>query len=366
MNTITSSILKTVAAAAAMTAAVAVADVRLQGAGATFPAPFYKRLVAEYQKLNPDVAIDYQSIGSGGGIKAFSEKTVDFGASDAPLNRKEMTGVGGKAAIIEIPSCAGGVVPTYNLPGVKTDLKFTGTLLADIYLGKVTKWNDPAIAKLNPGVDLPDMTITPAWRTDGSGTTFVWTNYLCTQSEDFKGTVGLGKAVRWPVGQGGKGNEGVTAVVQQTVGGLGYVEQSYADHNHIPYGAVQNKNGKFVKASPASVSAAGGGAAAQLKGNILAANIWNQPGDDAYPIASFTYLLVYKDMHNLSSTGRGPGPGRFPLVGDARRAEVRLRSGLRPPGRRRAGEERSRPENAELQGKSPEHRPVTAGINRFA
>jgi phosphate transport system substrate-binding protein len=290
----------TIACLAALTATAAMADVRLQGAGATFPAPLYKRMVAEYQKLHPKVAIDYQSIGSGGGIKAFTEQTVHFGATDAPLNAKEMKGVGGAEVIIEIPSCAGGVVPTYNLPSVAVDLKFTGELLADIYMGKITKWNDGAIAKLNPGVKLPDMSITPAWRTDGSGTTFVWTNYLCTQSREFKSTVGLGKAVRWPVGQGGKGNEGVTAVVQQTVGGIGYVEQGYADNNHMAYGSIQNTSGKFVKASPQTVSMAGGGAVSQMSGNILAANIWNQPGEQAYSAASFTYLLVYRDMHNLS------------------------------------------------------------------
>jgi phosphate transport system substrate-binding protein len=297
----TKTVLKMFAVATALTAATAMAEVRLQGAGATFPAPLYKRMVAEYQKEHPDVAIDYQSIGSGGGIKAFTEKTVHFGGTDAPLNPKEMKGVGGAAAIIEIPSCAGGVVPTYNLPGIHTDLKFTGEVLADIYMGKVAKWNAPAIAKLNPGVDLPDLSITPAWRTDGSGTTFVWTNYLSTQSDEFRSSVGLGKAVRWPVGQGGKGNEGVTAVVQQTVGGIGYVEQGYADNNHLAYGQLQNKSGKFVKASPRTVSMAGSGAVSQMSGNVLAANIWNQPGDESYPAASFTYLLVYKDLHNLSS-----------------------------------------------------------------
>jgi phosphate transport system substrate-binding protein len=283
----------------ALTAMPAIAQTRLQGAGATFPAPFYKQLVVVYQGINPNVLIDYQSIGSGGGIRAITDKTVDFCGSDAPMSKKELQAVGGEDGIVEFPTCAGGVVPTYNLRGVKSELKFTGKLLADIYMGKVSQWNDPAIAKINPGVELPDLAITPVWRTDGSGTTFIFTNYLSTQSEDFTTTIGLGKQVQWRFGQGGKGNEGVTAVVQQTAGGLGYVEQSYADNNHLLCGMVQNKDGKFVKASPESVSAAGAGPASKMKGQVLAANIWDQPGEKAYPIASFTYLIVYRDLRNL-------------------------------------------------------------------
>ncbi len=274
-------------------------EIRLSGAGASFPAPFYKRLVAEYQVLHPDILIDYASIGSGGGIKNITEKTVHFAGSDAPMGKKEMDAAGGADGLIEIPSCAGGVVPTYNLPGLKDDLKFTGELIADIYMGHVTRWNDKAIATLNHGVKLPDMPITPVWRTDGSGTTFIFTNYLATQSPEFISTVGMGKQVKWPLGQGGKGNEGVTAVVQKTPGGIGYVEQGYADNNDLPYGYVQNKDGNMVKASPDSVSAAGAGAVSEMNGAILAANIWNQPGTDAYPIASFTYLIVYRDLNNL-------------------------------------------------------------------
>jgi phosphate transport system substrate-binding protein len=279
---------------------VATAETRLQGAGATFPNPLYQRWVTEYQKSHPDVKIDYQSIGSGGGIKAITEKTVDFAGSDAPLSKKEIEGLGGADAIVQIPSTAGAVVPAYNLPGV-SDLKFSGEVLADIYLGKITKWNDPKIAALNDGVSLPDQVITPAWRTDGSGTNFVWTNYLATQSDEFKGSVGTGKQVKWPIGQGGKGNDGVTAIVQQTPGAIGYIEEAYADQNKIAYGSVQNKNGKFVKATPAAVSAAGAGAVDKLNGNVLAASIWNQPGDQAYPVASFTYLIIYRDMNNLKS-----------------------------------------------------------------
>ena len=182
---------------------------------------------------------------------------------------------------------------------MKASLKFTGELLADIYMGKVNQWNDPAIARSIRMWSCQTAPITPVWRTDGSGTTFIFTNYLATQSDDFVATIGMGKQVQWPVGQGGKGNEGVTAVVQQTVGGIGYVEQSYADNNHLLYGIVKNKDGKFVKASPESVSKAGAGAVSGMKGQILAADIWNQPGAETYPIASFTYLIVYKDLKNL-------------------------------------------------------------------
>jgi phosphate transport system substrate-binding protein len=274
------------------------ADVRLNGAGATFPDPLYQRWDAEYQKVAPDVRVDYNGIGSGGGIKSITEKTIDYAGSDAPMAKGEIKKAGGADALVEVPSCAGAVVPAYNLPGVG-ELKFTGELLANIYLGKVTAWNDPAIAAVNPGVTLPATAITPVYRTDGSGTNFVWTNYLAGQSDEFKNSVGTGKQVKFPGGQGGKGTAGVAAVVQQTPGAIGYVEQNYADKNNIPYGSVRNKAGKFVKASPASVSAAGAGA--NLNGNLLAANIWDQPGDDAYPISSFTYLIAYKDLNNLKS-----------------------------------------------------------------
>lgn len=277
------------------------AEIRLAGSGATFPAPFYKRLVAEYQQLHPDILIDYASIGSGGGIKNITDKTVDFAGSDAPMSKRELEAAGGADNLIEIPSCAGGVVPTYNLPGVEGDIRFTGELLAEIYMGKVTRWNDRAIASLNHGVKLPDTAITPVWRTDGSGTTFIFTNYLATQSDEFTSTIGMGKQVKWPLGQGGKGNEGVTAVVQKTPGALGYVEQGYADNNDLAYGYVQNRDGNMVKASPETVSMAGAGAVSKMSGAILAADIWNQPGSDAYPIASFTYLIVYRDLNNLEN-----------------------------------------------------------------
>lgn len=294
--------LAVVGALAAASAAWAAGDVRLQGAGATFPNPLYQRWVSEYQKTHPTVKIDYQSIGSGGGIKNITEKTVQFAGSDAPMSKKELEAVtGGAANIVEIPSVAGAVVPAYNLPDVKSDLKFSGDVLAQIFMGTISKWNDPKIADLNPGVTLPDLGITPAWRTDGSGTTFVFTNYLATQSEPYKTTIGAAKQVKWPVGQGGKGNEGVAAVVQQTPGAIGYIELNYATANKIPFGAVKNASGEFVKASGETVSAAGQGAADALNGNILAADIWNQKGQKAYPISAFTYLIVYKDLNNLDS-----------------------------------------------------------------
>jgi len=174
-------------------------------------------------------------------------------------------------------------------------------VLADIYQGKITNWNDPAIAALNPGVTLPNVAITPAWRTDGSGTTFIFTSYLATQSDDFKSSIGIGKQVKWPTGQGGKGTAGVAAAVQQTVGGIGYIEQTYADENKITYGSVQNKAGQFVKCTPDAVSAASTAAASKMSGDVLTANLWNQEGDGVYPIAGFTYVVLYKDLNNVKS-----------------------------------------------------------------
>jgi phosphate transport system substrate-binding protein len=292
--------------AAAALAGLSLKEVRIQGAGATFPAPFYFRLVAEYEKLHPDVKIDYQSIGSGGGIKAITDATVDFAGSDAPLSKAELEKLGADN-VVQVPSCAGGVVPAYNIPGVKEDLKFTGEVLADIFMGRINKWNDARLVALNPDAKLPDLAITPAWRTDGSGTTFVWTNYLTTQSAEFTQTIGAGKQVKWPLGQGGKGNEGVAAILQQTNGAVGYVEQNYADKNKISYGSVRNKAGKFVKATPESVSEAAGAAAAAMSGEVLKANLWNQTGDGSYPIASFTYLIVYKDLKNVKSKEQAKG-----------------------------------------------------------
>jgi phosphate transport system substrate-binding protein len=282
---------------------VASAAARLQGAGATLPNPIYQRWVSEYQKMHPDVQIDYQSIGSGGGIKGITQKTVDFAGSDAPMNKKEQAATGGD--VIHIPTVAGGVVPAYNLPGFSGELKLSGPVIAEIYTGKITKWNDAKIAEMNPGAALPDTTITAAWRTDGSGTTFVFTNYLATQSEDFKSTVGAAKSVEWPVGQGGKGSEGVTAIVQSTPGAIGYVESNYASQNKISFASVKNTAGKFVNASPESVAAAGASAVEKMKnGGGLAVDIWNQKDEKAYPIAAFTYIIVYKDLNNIGSADK--------------------------------------------------------------
>lgn len=293
--------LPAVTAAIALGASIAAADVRLQGAGATFPQPLYERWVEEFQKVHPDIKIDYQGIGSGGGVKSITQKTVDFAGSDAPLSKSEIAALGGDDKIVEIPSCSGGVVPAYNVPGVQGELKFSGPVLAEMYMGTISKWNDPKIAALNPGVNLPATPITPVYRTDGSGTNFVFTNYLATQSPQFRNSIGTGKEVKWPLGQGGKGTAGVAQVIQQTPGSIGYVEQNYADKNNIRYGSVLNKAGKFVKASPESVSLAGEGAVNEMHGSVVHANIWNQARPDAYPIASFTYLVVYKDLNNLKS-----------------------------------------------------------------
>ncbi len=245
--------------------------------------------------------------------------------------------------------------PTYNLPGVKKDLRFTGAVLADIYMGKIRRWNDPELVKLNPGVDLPDLPITPAWRTDGSGTNYVWTHYLCTQSDDFKSTIGAGLKVQWPVGLGGSANQGVTAKVQHTVGGIGYVEQGYADQNHLPYGPIQNKAGNFVKATPETVSLAGAGAVDQMHGHMLPANIWNQPGEQAYPVASFTYLIVYKDLNNLPNKQSAQTLVDFLWWATHDGQKFAARPRLRPAGTGRAEEGRRGPENDYLQGRAAEN-----------
>ena len=298
LNLVTTS--KSLCLAAALLVSPCRTEIHLQGAGATFPAPLYNRLVAEYQKLHPDVKIDYQAIGSGGGIKNITESIVDFAGSDAPMSKKDLEACGADN-IVQVPSCAGAVVPAYNIPDVTGELKFTGEILADIYMGKISMWNDSRLVALNPDAKLPALAITPAWRTDGSGTTYVWTNYLCTQSATFKETIGLGKEVKWTAGQGGKGNQGVSAVLQSTKGAIGYIEENYADENKISYGSVKNKAGKLVKATPEAVSKAGAAAAAQMKGSVLAANMWDQDGEATYPISSLTYLIVYKDLKNLKT-----------------------------------------------------------------
>jgi phosphate transport system substrate-binding protein len=268
--------------------------VQINGMGATFPYPIYSKWFAEYNKLHPDVRINYQSQGSGAGIRGLLAGTVFFGASDQPMKDDQMASTPGK--VLHFPTVLGAVVPVYNLLGV-TDLKFTGPVLADIILGKVTKWNDPALAQLNAGVSLPPSDITVVHRSEGSGTTFVWADYLGKVSPEFKSRVGVDASLNWPVGVGGKGNEGVAGLVRQTPGALGYVELVWALQNQIPFGAVQNSAGSFVKASVDSVTAAAAGAAANMPADFRV-SVPNAPGADAYPIASFTWLLLHEQPSN--------------------------------------------------------------------
>jgi phosphate transport system substrate-binding protein len=266
--------------------------IQINGAGATFPNPIYSKWFSEYNKLHPNVRINYQSLGSGAGIRQLTSRTVFFGASDQPMRDEQLQGAPGK--ILHFPTVLGAVVPIYNLPGVSGQLKFTGPLLADIVLGKVKKWNDPAIVKLNPGVTLPAADLALVHRSDGSGTTFIFADYLGKVSPEFMKSVGVDASLKWPVGVGAKGNEGVSGMVQQTPGSVGYVELVYALQNKIPVGSVQNSTGAFVVPTVASVTAAAAGAAAKMPADFRV-SITNAPGADAYPIASFTWLLLYED-----------------------------------------------------------------------
>ena len=261
---------------------------QLSGAGASFPAPLYQRWAVEYNKLHPDVQVNYQSVGSGAGVKQFTQGTVDFAASDAAMSDEEIAKV--KQGVVMIPATAGSVVIAYNLPEVK-DLKLARDTYVGIFLGKITKWNDPAIAKDNPGEKLPDLPINVAFRSDGSGTTFVFTKHLSALNQDFADEVGTDKSVTWPVGAGGKGNEGVTALIKQTPGTVGYVEYGYAVHNGLSMASLQNKAGKFVKATDESGAATL--AHVEFPENL---RVWPEDpaGDDDYPIATFTWLLLYK------------------------------------------------------------------------
>ena len=264
------------------------AETNLNGAGATFPNPIYQKWFSEYHNAHPDIQINYQSIGSGGGIQQLTSGTVDFGASDGPMTDEQLSKVSGK--VFHIPTVLGAVVPMYNINGVTGELKFTGEDLADIYLGNIKKWNDPRLAKANPGVKFPDEEIVVVHRSDGSGTTYIFTDYLSKVSSAWKDKVGKGTSVNWPAGLGGKGNEGVSGMVKQTEGSIGYVELIYAVSNKMSYGSVQNAAGTFVKGSLESVTAA----AASMKSmpEDFRVSITNAPGKDAYPISSFTWLLV--------------------------------------------------------------------------
>jgi len=267
--------------------------ISVTGAGATFPYPMYSKWFDTYHKIHPDIEINYQSIGSGGGIRQITEGTVDFGASDGPMDDKLIKAFKDKRGcnILHFPTVLGGVVPTYNVPGVREEIEFTPEALAGIFLGTITKWNDPAIRKANPGTDLPDSDIVVVHRSDGSGTTYIWTDYLSKVSKDWKDKVGMGASVKWPVGLGGKGSEGVSGLVKQTPNSIGYVEFIYAIQTRLAYGRVQNAAGKFVKADLKSVTAAAAGAAKTMPDDFRV-SITNAPGEDAFPIASFTWLLV--------------------------------------------------------------------------
>ncbi len=259
----------------------------INGAGATFPYPIYSKWFDEFNKLHPEIRINYQSIGSGGGIRQLQSGTVDFGASDSPMNDEQLS----RSAVppLHFPTVLGAVVPVYSVPGVSADLKFTPEALAGIFLGKITKWSDPQIAGPNPGVKLPAAEIVLVHRSDGSGTTFVWTDYLSKVSKEWKTRVGAGTSVNWPAGLGAKGNEGVAGLVKQTPNSIGYVELVYAIQNRMNYGAVRNQAGEFVKANLQSVTAA---AASATMPPDFRVSITNPPGKDAYPISSFTWLII--------------------------------------------------------------------------
>ena len=272
-------------------------SVTLQGAGATFPAPLYQKWLSEYGNLNSKVRIDYQSIGSGGGIKQLKEQTVDFGASDSPMSDADLKSAPGE--IVHIPTVLGAVVVTYNLEGVNQPLRFSPEVLVDIFLGKIKKWNDAKIAADNPGVTLPANDITVVHRSDGSGTSAVFTDYLSKVSAEWKDKVGAGTSPSWPTGIGGKGNEGVTGQVKNTPNTIGYVELAYAVKNKLPVAHIKNASGAFIEPTIDAVTAAASATAANMPDD-LRVSITNAAGPQAYPISSYTYILVYKDQKDAA------------------------------------------------------------------
>jgi len=282
---------------ASSTSAGGSSEIKLQGAGSTFANPLYQKWFSEYNKAHPSMKFDYQSIGSGGGIKQFSSKTVDFGGTDAPMTDDQIKAAG--QDVIHVPIALGAIVLTYNLPDVKTDLKLTPEAIAGIFLGNVKKWNDPAIAASNPGVNLPASDITVVHRSDGSGTTYVFVDYLSKVSPEWKEKVGVNTSVNWPVGVGAKGNEGVTGQVKQTPNSIGYVELIYAEQNQLPHVAVKNSAGEFVKGSLDSVTAAAAASSGQMPDD-LRVSITNASGQASYPISAFTYALVFKEQPDQS------------------------------------------------------------------
>jgi phosphate transport system substrate-binding protein len=285
-------ILLALAGTAALAAGVAAQNLTINGAGATFPNPIYSKWFDEYNKLHSNIRINYQPVGSGAGVRQITAGTVFFGASDGPMTNDQLLAAPSK--ILHFPTVLGGVVPVYHINGVTAELKFTGQVLADIYLGKITTWNNPAITALNPGVNLPATGITVVHRADSSGTTYIWVDYLSKSSPEFKSKVGVNTAVNWPVGLGGNQSDGVTGLVQQTPGAIGYVELIYAIQNKIGYGSVKNMAGEFVKASVDSVTKAAASAASAMPADFRV-SITNAPGSGVYPISSFTWLLLYQN-----------------------------------------------------------------------
>ncbi len=263
------------------------AQTQLNGAGATFPYPIYSKWFNEYHNLHSDIQINYQSIGSGGGIRQVTAGTVEFGASDGPMTDEQLAQ--SKVKLLHVPTVLGAVVPAYNIPGVSGEVKFTPDILAGIFLGKITNWSDASIAKVNPDIKFPNQAITVAHRSDGSGTTYIWTDYLSKISPDWRDSVGKGTSVKWPVGVGGKGNEGVAGLIRQLPGSVGYIELIYALQNKINFGSVRNSSGQFIKASLDSTTAAAAGVKMPADFRV---SITNSPSKTAYPIASFTWLLI--------------------------------------------------------------------------
>lgn len=303
----------------AAAASVAASAETINAAGATFPAPIYQKWFEEFHKAHPDIQINYQAIGSGGGVRQLTEGTVDFGASDFVMTDEQLAKVT-KFKVLHFPTVIGAIVPTYNVPGAP-DLKFSGSTLAGIYLGNIKKWNDPAIVKDNPGVKLPNEDITVVHRSDGSGTSFIFTDYLSKVSPEWKMKVGASASVNWPVGLGGKGNEGVAGLVKQTPNSIGYVELTYARQIKMAFGSMKNAAGSFVKASVESVTDAAAGAAKEMPADFRV-SIANAPGKNAYPIASFTWMLIPDKIPNASkrqaiatflqwmlTTGQADAPG---------------------------------------------------------
>ena len=272
-------------------------SLRLQGAGATFPNPLYQKWLSEYSKQHPELKIEYQSIGSGAGIKQLKEQTIDYGASDAPMTDADLKSAPGE--IVHVPTVLGAVVITYNLQGITQPLRFSPEVIADIFLGKIKKWNDPKITADNPGVTLPASDITVVHRAEGSGTSAVFTDYLSKVSAEWKEKVGAGTSPSWPIGMGGKGNEGVTGQVKSTPNTIGYVELAYAVQNKLPVGQVKNASGNFITPSIDTVTAAAAASAANMPDD-LRVSITNAAGPDAYPISSYTYVLLYKNQKDAA------------------------------------------------------------------